>query len=247
MPASRPIPAPPGWPLVGNLLQVPRGRPTQHFTALARSYGEIFSINFAGHVLPFVCSAALVAEVCNEKRFRKLVETLPSSIVFVLDPDLCITYAGGSMIASPTFRPATYIGRTVRDITAPAVYATLEPYLQATLQGQETSFELTSSRGTIFQTCTAPLEDEGSVQEILVVALDVTAQKRAEAALRAELAERKLRELEHEELLRQIEDKAHQLAQVMESAPAGVLLLDTLNRVILNNRRAADKLALLAT
>lgn len=73
MPASRPIPAPPGWPLVGNLLQVPRGRPTQHFTALARSYGEIFSINFAGHVLPFVCSAALVAEVCNEKRFRKLV------------------------------------------------------------------------------------------------------------------------------------------------------------------------------
>ena len=183
----------------------------------------------------------------TQLRYHKLVETLPSSIVFVLDLGLCITYAGGSMVASPTFRPATYIGRTVRDITTPAVYATLEPYLEASLQGQATSFELASSRGTIFQTRTAPLEDEGSVQEILVIALDVTAQKRAEAALRAELAERKLRELEHEELLRQIEDKANQLAQVMESAPAGVLLLDTLNRVILNNKRAADKLALLAT
>ena len=73
MPSPRPIPAPPGWPLVGNLLQVPSGRPTQHFMELAARYGEIFSVNFAGHRLPFVCSAALVGEICNEKRFRKLV------------------------------------------------------------------------------------------------------------------------------------------------------------------------------
>jgi cytochrome P450/NADPH-cytochrome P450 reductase len=73
MTTARPIPAPPGWPIVGNLLQVPSGRPTQHFMELAARYGEIFSVNFAGHRLPFVCSAALVGEICNEKRFRKLI------------------------------------------------------------------------------------------------------------------------------------------------------------------------------
>lgn len=67
------IPAVPGWPLVGNLLQLPRDRPIQHFMALARTHGAIFSIDFAGAVVPFVCSAELVAEICNEKRFRKLV------------------------------------------------------------------------------------------------------------------------------------------------------------------------------
>ena len=180
-------------------------------------------------------------------RYRKLVEMLPSSIAFVLDPDLRVTYAGGSLATSTRFVPTTYIGRIVQDFTPAALYATIAPHLQATLHGQETSFELTSSTGAVFQARTAPLQDDGSIQEILVIALDITAQKQAEEALRAEITERRLRALEHEELLRQIEDKANQLAQVMESAPAGVLLLDNLNRVILNNRRAEDKLALLAT
>ncbi|MFN8467677.1 MAG: response regulator [Caldilineaceae bacterium] len=181
-------------------------------------------------------------------RFRKLIEKLPSSLVFVLDPGLQVTYAGGAMISSSTFRPAAYIGRAVQDIAPTPIYATIAPYLHATLQGQETSFELTTSAGAVFQAHTTPIaDDDGSVQEILVLALEITDKKRAEEALRADIAERKLRELEREQLVRQLEDRAEQLAQVMESAPAGVLLLDNLNRVLLANKRAADKLALMAT
>ncbi len=67
------IPAPRGWPVVGNLLQLPQSRLTQHFMGLAQEHGEIFSINFGGYKMPFVCSAKLMAEVCDEQRFRKLV------------------------------------------------------------------------------------------------------------------------------------------------------------------------------
>lgn len=67
------IPGPKGLPFVGNLLQLPRDRLTQHFMALAREHGGIFVINFAGYRLPFVCSAELAEVVCNEKHFRKLI------------------------------------------------------------------------------------------------------------------------------------------------------------------------------
>jgi cytochrome P450 / NADPH-cytochrome P450 reductase len=72
-PTHRPVPGPVGLPLIGNLLQLPRDQLTQHFMQLARQYGGIFSVNFAGYRLPFVCSAQLAEVVCNEKQFRKLV------------------------------------------------------------------------------------------------------------------------------------------------------------------------------
>ncbi len=58
--------------------------------------------------------------------------------------------------------------------------------------------------------------------------------------------ERKLREVEREELLLQLQDKAEQLAQVMRSVPEGVLLLDNGSKVLLANPRAEAMLALLA-
>ena len=67
------IPLPPRLPLVGNLLQIPRGRLTQHLMGVAPRFEGIFEIDFAGRRVPFVTSAALVAELCDEKRFRKLV------------------------------------------------------------------------------------------------------------------------------------------------------------------------------
>ena len=65
--AAEPIPSPPGVPVLGNLLQLPRGRLTQHLTKLAPSFDGIFEIDFAGLRVPFVTSAALAAELCDEK------------------------------------------------------------------------------------------------------------------------------------------------------------------------------------
>lgn len=75
------LPSPPRWPLLGHLPTLPAGRLTQHFTALAARYPEgIFEIDFAGHRMPFVCSAALAAEVLDERRFRKTIGPPLSSL-----------------------------------------------------------------------------------------------------------------------------------------------------------------------
>lgn len=79
--AAAALPSPPRWPLLGHLPGLPSGRLTQHFTALATRYPEgIFEIDFAGHRMPFVCSAALAAEVLDERRFRKTIGPPLSSL-----------------------------------------------------------------------------------------------------------------------------------------------------------------------
>jgi cytochrome P450/NADPH-cytochrome P450 reductase len=83
---AEPIPTPPRLPVLGNLLQLPRGRLTQHLMGVAPAFDGIFEIDFAGFRVPFVTSAALAAELCDEKRFRKIVKP-PLSILRALAGD----------------------------------------------------------------------------------------------------------------------------------------------------------------
>ncbi|MCH8506614.1 MAG: cytochrome P450, partial [Ectothiorhodospiraceae bacterium] len=68
-----PIPGPARRPFVGNLLQIPRGRMSAHMLALSRQYDGIFELDFGGICVPFVSSAALAEELCDEARFRKVI------------------------------------------------------------------------------------------------------------------------------------------------------------------------------
>ncbi|MFN8469499.1 MAG: PAS domain-containing protein [Caldilineaceae bacterium] len=116
-------------------------------------------------------------------RYRKLLENLPGCIVFVLDQDLRATFAGGGLVAHAAFRPQIYFDRPLADFVAPGVFAYAEPYLLATLAGAETSFALDLPSGSSFEIRTTPLqEDQGRAAEILVIALETTQRKRAEAA-----------------------------------------------------------------
>jgi len=91
--SSASIPSPPGLPVLGNLLQIPRGGLTRHVTRLAREFPGIFELDFAGYRSPFIASAALTAEVCDEKRFRKVIGP-PLSILRPLAGDGLFTASG---------------------------------------------------------------------------------------------------------------------------------------------------------
>ena len=118
-------------------------------------------------------------------RCRKLVENLPGCVVFALDRELRVTFAGGRLVADTGFCPPSYVGCLAVEIAPPSLYAVVEPYLLATLRGEETSFEFDYPAGPSFTVRTTPLqEDENPATEILVIALDTTRGKRAEAAER---------------------------------------------------------------
>lgn len=69
-----PIPAPPGWPLVGNALQLNPDNPTTTLEKWAEEYGEIYRLQFPWGACYVVSSQALVNELCDESRFEKGVQ-----------------------------------------------------------------------------------------------------------------------------------------------------------------------------
>jgi cytochrome P450 / NADPH-cytochrome P450 reductase len=70
---TTPIPQPAGWPIVGNLTDVDPELPILSLQQLGEKYGEIFSLTTFGQKRVFVTSQRLLEELCDEKRFGKLV------------------------------------------------------------------------------------------------------------------------------------------------------------------------------
>ncbi len=67
------IPSPPGLPVVGHLHQIARAGLIGHLLATSRDYPEgIFKLKFGSRVGLFVTHPDLVAELCDETRFRKM-------------------------------------------------------------------------------------------------------------------------------------------------------------------------------
>jgi cytochrome P450 / NADPH-cytochrome P450 reductase len=69
-----PIPQPPGYPVLGNLFDV-RGAdtPIQALMKLARQYGPIFQLRVGPGKLLVVSGFDLVDEICDDKRFDKML------------------------------------------------------------------------------------------------------------------------------------------------------------------------------
>jgi cytochrome P450/NADPH-cytochrome P450 reductase len=67
------IPMPSRLPVLGHLLQLPKGQFMQHLMVVARDHDGIFQLDFGGRVGIFVHSAELAAELCDETRFRKVI------------------------------------------------------------------------------------------------------------------------------------------------------------------------------
>ncbi|CAG8401364.1 unnamed protein product [Penicillium salamii] len=73
MPSS--IPQPSGLPILGNLLDMTPGNVWASLNRLATEHGDagIFKITVLGKQLVFITNAALLEEICDEKRFRKSI------------------------------------------------------------------------------------------------------------------------------------------------------------------------------
>ncbi|KAF2657550.1 NADPH--cytochrome P450 reductase [Lophiostoma macrostomum CBS 122681] len=68
-----PIPGPPGRPFVGNLPDLDPDNPLQSLRRLSERYGPIYKFTIAGVDRIVISSQALCDEVCDEKKFSKMV------------------------------------------------------------------------------------------------------------------------------------------------------------------------------
>ena len=65
------IPAPAGLPFLGNVLDIQDEVPIRGLERMADIHGPIFKLNMLGNERIFIADAALLEEVCDEKRFWK--------------------------------------------------------------------------------------------------------------------------------------------------------------------------------
>ncbi|KAL2855204.1 cytochrome P450 [Aspergillus pseudodeflectus] len=69
------IPEPAGLPFIGNVGTIDQEFPLGSMVALAEEHGEIYRLRFPGRTVVVVSTHALVNETCDEKRFRKSVNS----------------------------------------------------------------------------------------------------------------------------------------------------------------------------
>ncbi|KAF7916449.1 uncharacterized protein EAE97_012109 [Botrytis byssoidea] len=67
------IPGPPGLPFLGNVSDVDPVNSIASLERLAEIYGPIFKLNLGGGEKLFISTQALLNEICDEKRFTKIV------------------------------------------------------------------------------------------------------------------------------------------------------------------------------
>lgn len=121
----------------------------------------------------------------SEQRWRSLTEISPDHIV-TLDPALRINFLN---FPSPGLNRTAMIGVSILDYLIPEERVTVEKHLKSVLKtGEATSYETTfpTPEGTIvhYESRVVPRKEGNRITGLLLVARDITRQKKAEAAIR---------------------------------------------------------------
>ncbi|GAP88124.1 putative fatty acid hydroxylase [Rosellinia necatrix] len=108
-----PIPGPPGWPLIGNLLDVDLNNTMQSFMTLHEQWGQIYKLRLGGTDRIIICSQELVNEVCSRKEFVKHIMGSIGALSVVLPHGLFTadsaqeSWGRARRTLNPAFTPAS--------------------------------------------------------------------------------------------------------------------------------------------
>jgi PAS domain S-box-containing protein len=135
-----------------------------------------------------VTAKAASSAPAGEAGFQLIAEHLPDLILLAFDADLQIWAATGAALRARGWTPGHFVGKRVPDIGRPADAAVTEAHCRAALRGQCRRLVTTGKTdpSRLWTMNFVPLPDErGDVIGGMVIARDVTDQRRAERQLRA--------------------------------------------------------------
>ena len=121
----------------------------------------------------------------SEERYRKLAENFPNGAVITYDRDLRVTFMAGGSLRENGFSPDSFVGKSLEEITSPDVVAEVTPHLRSAFAGRIEIYEAALPNGRTYLSTVAPLLDEnGLINEILVISQNITERKQAQEELR---------------------------------------------------------------
>ena len=123
----------------------------------------------------------------GEAGFRLLTEHFPDISVLAFGPDLRVWAATGAALRCHGVQPEQLVGRPVPELTNPAAVDLVTTCCRAALAGERRQLDLPgrSDPSVLWAVDVVPLcDDDGVVTDGMLIARDVTEQRRAEQALR---------------------------------------------------------------
>ncbi|MGZ4436944.1 MAG: sensor domain-containing diguanylate cyclase [Nocardioidaceae bacterium] len=133
-------------------------------------------------------SAVATARETGLAQVRALARSVPHGFVLLYDADLRIVLADGTDLGTFGHTRGDLEGRLVREVLAPEHVADVEPRYRAALSGRRVSWEREVRSGVFRLTAAPVVADDGSIISGMVLAQDVTEERRNErswAALHA--------------------------------------------------------------
>ena len=119
----------------------------------------------------------------SERLYRDIARNFPTGAVLLFDRDLRFTLAEGQGLTSLGFSRGDLEGKRLDEVLPPASLAMLEPAYQTALEGRSSTLEAPFRDRFYTVQCTPVRDERGAVAGGMVVAQDVTPQKRAERIL----------------------------------------------------------------
>jgi len=126
----------------------------------------------------------------KQQKLELVLDSMPAYVAY-LDPDLQILHANRAIAEWWGYSKEQVVGKNYKEVARPEPYEQNARYLRQAAASRRTvshEFETVSARGqeAVGLAIFVPHPDEqGNVQGLVALVLDVTEQRRAEAALRA--------------------------------------------------------------
>jgi PAS domain S-box-containing protein len=119
----------------------------------------------------------------SEERYRTLVKNFPNGTVILFDRELKLVVVDGASIEKVGFSEGLLEGKTLRQVFSAKICSIVEPRCRAALRGLTDVFEI-SYANHVYQVHILPVKEGGRpVVWGMIMAQDITGQKRVEKSL----------------------------------------------------------------
>jgi len=119
----------------------------------------------------------------SEERYRQLVNNYPHSTVIVLDRSYRLKFAAGAITAEMANAHPGIQGKSFNELVSESTFSIAKKYIDAAFAGETGSFETAHHDRHFYLTFTPLHDQEGKINEMLVIFQDETERKKAQIAL----------------------------------------------------------------